>query len=99
MLRTVDAPGLLATALMNVGVHLSDAGLADRAIPYYEEALAINRALGNPQGIAMCLVNLGDRARARGDLAEAAVRLGEAVTIARSLEAPYPLAASMLVLG
>jgi DNA-binding CsgD family transcriptional regulator len=59
-------------------------GNIDRARDELVQALALHRATGNPFGIATTLVTLAHAALAKGDIAEAVGRLGEALALGRS---------------
>jgi tetratricopeptide (TPR) repeat protein len=65
----------------------------------YEQALVIQRRLGNTQRAALCLVNLGNQAMLDGDLAQARARLTEAAAIARSGNWPFMVGLTAATFG
>lgn len=60
-----------AVALGNLGIVYQTRGELDRAIEFYEKALAINQELGRKQGMATDYGNLGNVYYSRGDLSHA----------------------------
>jgi diguanylate cyclase (GGDEF)-like protein len=97
--RADDSPGL-ARALNNLGVIARSRGEPGQAIVFFEQALAIERALGRPREIAGVLSNLGV---AHGfDLADYDTALHytrEALRLRESLGAPEDIALSENNLG
>jgi predicted ATPase/class 3 adenylate cyclase len=75
--------GLRAAALKGAGNLAYCQGEYGQAAALYEEALALFRALGDKQGIAGSLTNLGIVADERGEHERAAALFEEAVTLAR----------------
>jgi predicted ATPase/DNA-binding SARP family transcriptional activator/class 3 adenylate cyclase len=82
--RELDDPGRLADALVTTGIceRQSD---PDHALRSLEEALDINRALRNQEGIAWTLNVLGELARERGDFGQAASHYEEGLAAAAAL--------------
>ncbi|HET7498624.1 MAG TPA: tetratricopeptide repeat protein, partial [Candidatus Eisenbacteria bacterium] len=62
---------------------------------YHEEALPVQRELGDTRGTAFSLRELGEVATGRGDLGAAADRLREALTIYRDLEDRQGIASTL----
>jgi tetratricopeptide (TPR) repeat protein len=65
----------------------------------YRESLAIDREIGDRQGEAASLINLGNIARTRGDLAEAERLQLESLAIKREVGDRQGEAASLINLG
>ena len=80
--REVPA-GLRATALKGAGSLALLQGEYGQAAALYEEALALFRALGDGQGVAGSLTNLGIVADRQGNYAQAAALFEAAVVLAR----------------
>jgi CHAT domain-containing protein len=64
-----------------------------------DRALALLRRSGNRDGESLALIDLGLADRSAGDLARAAARLDEAVTIARAIDSPHILARARAAQG
>ena len=77
----------------------SDQGDYAGARALYEESLTIQRQLGNQQGIADALNNLGNVAYAQGDYAGARALHEESLTIRRQLGDQRGIADSLGNLG
>jgi predicted ATPase len=75
--------GLRAAALKGAGNLALHQGEFAQAALFYEEALALFRALEDPQGIAGSLTNLGIVTHRQGDDGRAAELFEEAVAVAR----------------
>ncbi|HXT37009.1 MAG TPA: tetratricopeptide repeat protein, partial [Chloroflexota bacterium] len=75
--------GLRATALKGAGNLALNQGEYARAAMHYQEALALFRAIGDTQGIAGSLTNLGVVADRQSDYGRAAALFEEAVAVAR----------------
>jgi tetratricopeptide (TPR) repeat protein len=69
------------------------------ATRYFEEGLALGRAIGDRWGIASCLMNLGVVADYQDDYATAARRYGEGLAISRSIGNRWGVAAALSNLG
>jgi predicted ATPase/class 3 adenylate cyclase len=74
-----------AKALRWAGNLAAHQGEGDQARALQEEALALNRELGDAMGIAMALSNLANVARLEGDLAESWALREEALALHREL--------------
>lgn len=70
-------PSQLAAGYNNLGTSLQYAAEFDQALPWFEKALAINRAQGYRYGIAMNLLNIGQTQGYQGRWREAAGVLAE----------------------
>ncbi|MBA3414667.1 MAG: tetratricopeptide repeat protein, partial [Chloroflexia bacterium] len=75
-----------ATSLDGAGTLAWRQGDLSAAAPFFNEALAIWRALGDRTGESKTLNNLGNVADFRGDLDRAATLFGESLAIARDLD-------------
>ena len=81
--KDVD-PAVRARALLGAAQLAGGQGDQRRAIRLMEESLALHRELGDEQGIAMMLLNLGYAARAEDDPARAKAYFEESLTIRKS---------------
>jgi tetratricopeptide (TPR) repeat protein len=98
----MDAPfgtTLKANTLNWLGIASSDHGDHVAAQSYYEEALAVWRALGDQSSAAAALGNLGIVARAQGDLAVARAWYDEALAAHRSSGDKRNVAVTLVNLG
>ena len=86
----------LLIAAGNLAFQQGDYG---RATPLYEEALAARRALGDTEGMALALSNLGTVAQRRGDYARATALYEEALALQRALGDTHGVAAQTQNLG
>jgi CHAT domain-containing protein/tetratricopeptide (TPR) repeat protein len=84
LLDTPADRGDRARVLLSLGRIYSAHLRPDLARPFYEQALAIQRELGDKQGIVFALGNLSSTARAQRRLDEAAALSAEALAIART---------------
>ena len=84
-------PADIATALSELGINYRHLGRYGEATAAYEEALAIDRKLGNPEGIARVLFNLSNVRAATGDEAGALAALTEARHYAAEIKNPRGL--------
>lgn len=75
-------------ALLNLGSVASFSGDDGRAVPFYEEALALARTQDQPMLVAVALNNLAEVALNRGDPAATEVFALEAVALQRELGRP-----------
>ncbi|MCP4255183.1 MAG: CHAT domain-containing protein [Candidatus Scalindua sp.] len=75
----------LDTALGRAGYHYYTVGQYEKAIKYYEEALAIARKLGQEGSVATALNNIGEVYRSWGQYEKAIKYFEEALAIARKL--------------
>lgn len=74
-------------------------GEHDSAVLIYDEALAICRELGEPEGISGALVRRARSAFARGDLVTARAAFEEAILYARKHSLPHHLGPALMSLG
>ena len=72
-------------------------GDLERAAALYADSLALARELGNRDQLALCLNNLGDVARQRGEVAQAEGRLREALAVSWELRDPRRCALGLAV--
>ncbi|GAP38742.1 hypothetical protein ISF6_5295 [Piscinibacter sakaiensis] len=79
----------LASDLNNLALVMVEQARFDEAQPLFEEALAVNRAIGRDWGVAVTLENLGEAAYARGDAVTARARWEEALPTMRRLAHVY----------
>lgn len=70
-----------ARALSNIGVVYSELGQHDKALEYYQQALATHRRLADPHGEATNLVNMGSAYQHLDRHQEALVHYQKALTI------------------
>ncbi len=94
--RRMKNPWGVALALRNLGEVTDD---PDEATALQEESLAIAKRLGDREGIANCLGNLGSLAAARGDHVEAVALQAEQLEILRDLENRVGVIESLESLG
>ncbi len=94
-----EATPARARALSGAASLISSQGDHDRARMLLTESLTIQRRIGNRQGIASALGNLGDTARQQGDYAVARAYLEESLTVSRELGDRHGIAVSLLNLG
>lgn len=81
----------IATSLNNLAVVERSRGQGEAAGRLLQEALEIYRRVGDAQGTAGCLINLGDLYRSQQRLDEASVALEEAIDLqASALGADHP---------
>jgi tetratricopeptide (TPR) repeat protein len=99
LLRTVDLPGEMATALLNLGVVAERRDDTTTARRRYEEALAIRREVGDPYAVANALNNLGTADERDDDLTASIAHHEEALSIRRELGDPHGIADSLHNLG
>ena len=88
-----------ADALHSAGVLAYLQGDYTGARTLYEEGLTIGRALGYKDGIANCLLNLGNVTHEQGDYESGRVLLGESLVIWRELDDKNGIAACLNALG
>jgi tetratricopeptide (TPR) repeat protein len=93
--RETDDEDALAFALSNLGYAAVTAGDAERAYSASLEAVELNRGQASQQ-LGTALGNLGCAALLLGRLAEARERLGECVSIKRSLQEALGLASAFI---
>ena len=75
----------------NIGVALVNAGDNQGAIPYFEDALQLAKAIGDERGARIALNNLASALNNMGRHQEAATVLDGARKYAKSAEDPYGL--------
>lgn len=80
--------------LANIAVH---EGQVDESLPLYERGLATMRALGDRDGIAVSLLNMGLALRLLGDFRRAQAALAEAIVIVHDLGTPQWIAGCLEV--
>ena len=66
----------------------ADQGQVDQAIALYQQSLEIKERIGNVQGKAMTLANMGDLLASNGDFQTAISYLQESLTILQHLKSP-----------
>jgi non-specific serine/threonine protein kinase len=93
------AAAVRARALNGAGVLASIQDDFGPATALYEESLALQRELGDRQGIAACLNNLGNVAIDQGDYERAAILLEESLALRREMGDPWAIAQSLNNLG
>ncbi len=76
---------LRAQALTNAAMLVNIQGDTERAAVLAEESLALYRELGDQEGIALALYQLGHVAWLKGDFARAAALLNESLELSRAL--------------
>jgi predicted ATPase/transcriptional regulator with XRE-family HTH domain len=96
---TKSAPAVRAKALNGAGALASRQGDYERARVVHEEALALQRSLGNRRGEAITLNNLGTVAQEQGDYVRAIALYEESIAIKRELGDPRTIAVSLCNLG
>ncbi|MBL8129718.1 MAG: tetratricopeptide repeat protein, partial [Chloroflexia bacterium] len=89
----------LAVSLTNLAILTSSKENLDQAISYMEEALSLDRQVGNRDGIADSLGNLASLVAQTGDLARAAQLDSEALEIRRELGDSISIAYSLESIG
>ena len=77
--------------LRELGVVAYHRGDYDLAVRLSEQALAITREFGNAPGSGLVVCNLADALRARGDLEQARMLLGESLSSLRQQEQRLPV--------
>jgi predicted ATPase/DNA-binding XRE family transcriptional regulator len=98
LLRKLDDRPLLADVLVDLSMYVARRE-PRRAVVLCEEALAIERSVGDTLGAAFCLINLGKMASILGDLDLARARIEEGEASARRLDAPFHRAVALANLG
>ena len=81
MARMLGDEHATGVALLALGAACQGEGLADRAVDYLEEALAIYREAGETAGVAECRARLGDALREMGREDEAAEHFKHALSL------------------
>jgi predicted ATPase/class 3 adenylate cyclase len=97
--RAGGDPGMLATAVGNLGISRESLGEYEQAEQLLGESLAVFREIGNEPGIAARLHNLGNVACARGDFERATALLEESLAIRRRIGGAYSTALAIAGLG
>jgi predicted ATPase/class 3 adenylate cyclase len=92
-------PPVRAKALAGLGLLVDIQGDYERAVPLYEEGLALYREMGDRAGIAHCLNNLGFVAQVRGAFDRAKAFLEESASLYRELGNEADLASALNMLG
>jgi predicted ATPase/DNA-binding XRE family transcriptional regulator len=96
---TKSGPSVRGKALNGAGALASRQGDYQRARALHEEALALQRSLGNRRGEAITLNNLGTVAQEQGDHVRAIALYEESIAIKRELSDPRTIAVSLCNLG
>ena len=73
----------------NLGLAYRDLGQVEKAITYYEQALAIAREIGHRQGEGADLGNLGVAYHDLGQVEKAREYLQQALAIFEEIKSPY----------
>jgi tetratricopeptide (TPR) repeat protein len=81
----VGDEGGVGFALMCLGAQYSEKGDHERAVPFYEEALAISRRIGDKPNTAGTLHNLAEVERLRGNYERAKALGMESIALAREI--------------
>ncbi len=92
-------PGLRARALVGAGRLSNEATDYTAARGHHQEALDIQRSIGDRHGVAMSLVNLGIAAHGQGNLTLARTRYAESLAIQEELGNDRGIAISLNNLG
>jgi non-specific serine/threonine protein kinase len=88
-----------ALALHGAGVLAQSQGELELAAALHEEALALRRAVGDQQGIAISLNGLGNVANHQGEYGRAAALYEESLALYRALEDRWGIATALNNLG
>jgi predicted ATPase len=92
-------PDARAKVLNGAGALAGELGDGDAARAYLTESLAIRRAIGDEEGVASTLANLGNEAMQRGATAAARAFFEESLALRRRIGPPRAIAASLNQLG
>jgi non-specific serine/threonine protein kinase len=95
----LPASAPLALARSAAGALAESQGDYDAAITHHEASLAVSRALGDRQGIASSLNNLGNIAHDRSDYDAARRYHGESLAISREIDDTRGIARSLANIG
>jgi predicted ATPase/class 3 adenylate cyclase/DNA-binding XRE family transcriptional regulator len=93
------SPAARAKALNGAGVLATIQDDFEQATALYEQSLALQRDLGDRQGIAACLNNLGNVAIDQGDYERAAILLEDSLALRREMDDPWAIANCLNNLG
>jgi non-specific serine/threonine protein kinase len=83
--REGGEPAIRSRTLHSAGAIAHRQGDFDRAMAYYEAALAIHRTLADPMSLIKTIHNMALTTYARGELIQAAELFDESLTLSRSL--------------